>query len=98
MLEPSNREQFLGMSKRSFSITLAIVLLGLLVGGSIEAFQWLSATDFFAGAGLLKIGREHQVALSRIRLCAYAGMLAGMAFGFAKWSRLGAKPQRDDTE
>ena len=98
MLEPSNRQQFLGMSKRSFSITLAILLLGLLVGASIEAFQWPSAVDFFKGAGLLKMGREHQRALSWIRFCAYAGMLACMAFGFAKWLSHGANSHRDDTE
>lgn len=96
--ESSECQQFLGMSKRSLYITLAIVLLGLWVGAVIDVFQWLSAVDFFKGSSLLKIGREHQTALSWIRFCAYSGMLAGMAFGFTKWLQYKVNPHRDSTE
>jgi hypothetical protein len=94
MLESSECQQFLGMSKRSFCITLSIVLLGLLVGVFIEIFQWLSVVDFFKGSSLLKIGREYQPAISWIQFCAYAGMLAGMAYGFTKWLRYEVNPHR----
>ncbi len=98
MGEFSESQQLLGMSKRSFCITLALVLLGVFVGAFIDVFQWLSAVDFLKGSSLLEIGREHQSALSWIRFCAYGGMLAGMVFGFMKWLRYVVNPNRDSDE
>ena len=98
MVESSECKQFLGMSKRSFCITLAIFFLGNLVSTFIEIFQWMSAVDYYKHSNLLKIGREHQSALSWIRFCAYAGVLAAIVFGFTKWLRYQVDPHRESTE
>lgn len=98
MHESSEFQQVLGMSKRSFCISLAIVLLGIFVGAFIDVFQWLSAVDFFKDSSLLKFGREHQPSLSWIRFCAYASTLAGMVFGFTQWLRYVLGPRPDSTE
>ena len=94
MPESSERE-LLGVSKRSSRILLAIILLGFLINVAIELFQWLCTVDFFEGSSLLKIGRENNSTLSWIRFFAFAGMLAGMVFGFTKWVRYEVNRHRD---
>ncbi len=98
MSETFERRNFLGMSKRSFCLTLAVVLLGLLVGAAIDVIGWLSAVDFLEGSSLLKFGREHPLALSWIRFCAYTGMLAGMVLGCTKWLLYQVNPPRETGE